>query len=900
MEAATDEMLPGLRAVAEVAGSRSVAPPQETPVPFSNTRLRAYSSRVNALMQEQAGRERQQTGEAHAQTPPARGGNAITLTGGGAKRTEPPPPEPASGVGRGHPERYDYALDTIAFLEKEMSQMQESLQGLNSDGGGTKAASTLRGGRKGVGGRPSATKTLRGGGTMPVSRGGAFILGQALDHMGSSATLPPRLQSGEEFDRTLFQADFERLDMIFLEGIEQVSALCSEQGGLMHKVRERLSDLFKKMSSIAEQVQSASRSAKGELAAAREALKQEVAELERVRGEVTSLKEERNALLEQGGALAADYGEHREATAKDIEKLNTQNSLMHAEVEHYRKQTESMRHTCNEVVESTVRSLKEELELLRSDRDGLSQQLRFLEVQIAKAQVETARHIAVDHIATQTEPMKLEDFEGLGKEDGGLDRDNQPTSPTAQQIQTPRRGSFLGTTKTIKANKRIQLGHFVNILAMTAIGRIKGLSWTLHSIAQIYHDKIRMDYQSDREGRARVDFANFVYDWHLSRYGLREKAESVLLDLLTSVRHHANSNLKVQHFAQFCGLTLSKNCGIEEQNFFLYCLQCMTGGVEIGVLFPTDVEGESVYWMAHSKVVDITKKIFHNIGHGDIVHNLVRRLEELLEPQKQVHNTDRVLDAFLDEWQRQFGKAAAHIKAVFQATLPNSSEALSFDEFVRVAKAVDEGGKREQRDLTLLYREALQVSAHSNRVNQEAFIAAARAHGLGKWCIDFPSLPKMEAVTVAYSDDTESDPDYLLSSERLFLLLDMELESNDIDCTMKKLIDKLGEGPMYNRIEKRLNTFQGKYGERSDAEGAWSAYRSFLGEVESTLFRHRLGIREVDVHMRVGTSLLGRGGAPSQTPLMISLAQNLPNKDAQEESALEMLQAADDPRGRKQ
>ena len=520
-------------------------------------------------------------------------------------------------------------------------------------------------------------------------------------------------------------------------------------------------------------------------------------------------------------------------------------------------------------------------------------------MQIAKAQVETARHIAVDHIATQTEPLKLEDFEGIGKEEA-VDRENQPSSPTAQQIQTPRRGSFLGTT-SLKANRRVQLGHFVNILNLSAIGRVKGLSWTLHSIAQVYHDKIRLDSQGDREGRPRANFANFVYDWHLTRYRLREKAEAVLLDLLSSVRYHAGANLKVQHFAQFCGLTLSKNCGMEELNFFLYCLQCMTGGVEIGVLFPTDAVGDSTFWMAHDKVVDITKKVFHNIGHGDIVHEVVSRLEGMHDPQKQMHDTDRVLDVFLDEWQRQYGKAAAHIKAVFQTTLPNSNEALSFDEFVRVAKAV-EGGKSEHRNYSILYREALHASAHPNQVNQETFLAAARAHALGKWCIDFSSLPKLEAVTVAYADDKESDPNYLLSSERLFILLDMEIESDDLDLKMTRLKEKLGEGPMFDRIEKRLNAFHGKYGERSDADGAWSTYRSFLGEGESTLFRHRLGIREVDVHMRSGTSLFGRGGAPSQTPLMISLTQNLPPSDTAHavESALDMLQAAEDTRGRKQ
>ena len=130
MDLVEEGMLPGLRAVAEAGGARSVAPPQKAPVPFSNTRLRAYSSRVNALMQEQVGREERQKesrGTKLAQRADGGGGRGGYMEA--RQSGEPGPAEPASQEGRGTG-RYDHALDTIALLERQMAQVQDSMRSL--------------------------------------------------------------------------------------------------------------------------------------------------------------------------------------------------------------------------------------------------------------------------------------------------------------------------------------------------------------------------------------------------------------------------------------------------------------------------------------------------------------------------------------------------------------------------------------------------------------------------------------------------------------------------------------------------------------------------------------------------------------------------------------------------
>ena len=44
------------------------------------------------------------------------------------------------------------------------------------------------------------------------------------------------------------------------------------------------------------------------------------------------------------------------------------------------------------------------------------------------------------------------------------------------------------------------------------------------------------------------------------------------------MRHHRKECLKVQIFANFCGLTEDPKSTLEHLNFFLFCMQCMNDG----------------------------------------------------------------------------------------------------------------------------------------------------------------------------------------------------------------------------------------------------------------------------------------------------------------------------------
>lgn len=57
------------------------------------------------------------------------------------------------------------------------------------------------------------------------------------------------------------------------------------------------------------------------------------------------------------------------------------------------------------------------------------------------------------------------------------------------------------------------------LVATERLGRIRGFQWTMAVISQVYYDKIIHDATSDREGNPRMRICDFIYDWHLTRFG---------------------------------------------------------------------------------------------------------------------------------------------------------------------------------------------------------------------------------------------------------------------------------------------------------------------------------------------------------------------------------------------
>lgn len=56
-----------------------------------------------------------------------------------------------------------------------------------------------------------------------------------------------------------------------------------------------------------------------------------------------------------------------------------------------------------------------------------------------------------------------------------------------------------------------------------------------------------------------MQFCQWVYDWHIHRFGLTKLAEINLADLIKSVQTSWKENSKVAHFGQLTAIVQSRN-----------------------------------------------------------------------------------------------------------------------------------------------------------------------------------------------------------------------------------------------------------------------------------------------------------------------------------------------------
>jgi hypothetical protein len=101
------------------------------------------------------------------------------------------------------------------------------------------------------------------------------------------------------------------------------------------------------------------------------------------------------------------------------------------------------------------------------------------------------------------------------------------------------------------------LGGFTGMFRVKKKGRVKGTAWLMKTIVSIYADYLVQERHMSRDGEQGhyANFNDFVYSWHLSKFGLKQIAEINLVDLIVTVRKHSISSHKVQVMSQCANST---------------------------------------------------------------------------------------------------------------------------------------------------------------------------------------------------------------------------------------------------------------------------------------------------------------------------------------------------------
>lgn len=108
----------------------------------------------------------------------------------------------------------------------------------------------------------------------------------------------------------------------------------------------------------------------------------------------------------------------------------------------------------------------------------------------------------------------------------------------------------------------------------------------LHTLSQIYLAKMKCDREDDRQGRTHQNMSEFVYDFYLQLFGLREVAEQELHYLFTNVREYASKHPRVRLFALFCGIPMTNSLSTKHGHFNL--------AVHLNTVGVTNAAGEGV------------------------------------------------------------------------------------------------------------------------------------------------------------------------------------------------------------------------------------------------------------------------------------------------------------------
>ncbi|RLN46951.1 hypothetical protein BBJ28_00024337, partial [Nothophytophthora sp. Chile5] len=136
------------------------------------------------------------------------------------------------------------------------------------------------------------------------------------------------------------------------------------------------------------------------------------------------------------------------------------------------------------------------------------------------------------------------------------------------QIQTggaPAEGDVAAATPTRQPNRDIPL-NIKNAAAQRGL-KLFSIDILLRVVNQLYRDNFEGLVASLQYGNRRMEFSEFIYDWHIRKYGLKALAQRHLLKLIQSLRKHEKKVFQCQLCLRFMGIHSA--LGFHEHKFVL-------------------------------------------------------------------------------------------------------------------------------------------------------------------------------------------------------------------------------------------------------------------------------------------------------------------------------------------
>jgi hypothetical protein len=369
-------------------------------------------------------------------------------------------------------------------------------------------------------------------------------------------------------------SDFDGVEAHQREAARQVAFGCADRGRLLIKIGERYREFFVALRAREAWLETGRADATRALNVVSREVAGAHAGAASLRVQLAAVEAELGA--ERDARAAAESArEHAEQDAEaSVGALSAQNVILAAEADQLQEALEAARVGGEAALVAATAELEARAEAAEDARDGLAQRLRFVEKQMLLVRADAARKAPVTDDGAQTDPVQW-----AGEEE---------EEEEVVVVETPR---AVQAARAHAAKKRPpRLGAFAPLLP-EGTGRVRGAHWAVAVLTQLYIDKIVADAVADRQSNPRVQLAEFTYDWHLTRYGLRNLAEANLHDLIASVKHHGRRLPRLRWFALF--VDLADSGGGERYDtpahigFYLFALQQLAYPHSIAQLFAT-------------------------------------------------------------------------------------------------------------------------------------------------------------------------------------------------------------------------------------------------------------------------------------------------------------------------
>eukprot|EP00002_Diphylleia_rotans_P038003 TRINITY_DN8575_c0_g1_i2.p1 TRINITY_DN8575_c0_g1~~TRINITY_DN8575_c0_g1_i2.p1 ORF type:complete len:697 (+),score=160.41 TRINITY_DN8575_c0_g1_i2:140-2230(+) len=473
------------------------------------------------------------------------------------------------------------------------------------------------------------------------------------------------------------------------------------------------------------------------------------------------------------------------------------------------------------------KNIKKRMESVTSVRSQQQVHLEGLNRSLME-EVDRLRRHRVEPLFADTVEASTQTEGDLGEEDAQDGTEEQDAKETTTR------------TNKKKTNMKDLLSDWSKVVSSKLVLRIfKGsgnqiaTKTLLKLISSIYQEKMNADDIDDKMHHPRQPMPEFIYDYFINKYGLRQLAEGHLVNMLTTLTQYKGDNSRIQVFANFCdAIPNERRYPKFAPDFYLHIYRQLLYS-PVGTTFAETDDG--IIWtplsralaifqvisshlepeegLAHLKIlnslaVDVTDELATLVAvktrkPGEREETITLRPGPKKIPNEKVIDLDKLIFLILEEWKNETKRTVSYLESMFHAADVSGDGLLQPDEFHNLIQYVDPFCT--ERQVARMFSGTIKTCEKG--IDLETFLQVAKEHNFG---FEMPGNSEF-------------------MSDRVFAVLTTNWMTSEavVENGIKYCLDN-GRKEDADRITGRRDKFLQLLKERSIPQATWISYKMLM------------------------------------------------------------------------